>query len=53
MEEIKPFQYLHPKLAGLLGDTIAAARLRATDGLSAEAAIVYGWTGDGRVNVYA
>jgi flagellar hook-length control protein FliK len=39
--------------AGLLGDTIAAARLRATDGLSAEDAIVSGWTGDGLVNVYA
>jgi flagellar hook-length control protein FliK len=39
--------------AGLLGDTIAAARLRAADGLPSEAAIVSGWTGDGLVNVYA
>ena len=45
----------HRQAAGLLGDDIAGARLRAMDGLSAEAAIVSGWTGDGDglVNVYA
>ncbi len=45
----------HRQAAGLLGDDIAGARLRALDGLPAEAAIVSGWTGDGDglVNVYA
>lgn len=41
--------------AGLLGDAIAGARLRATDDLPAGSAVVSGWTGDGDglVNVYA
>jgi flagellar hook-length control protein FliK len=43
----------HRQAAGLLGDDIAAARLRAMDGLADGAAIVTGWTGDGLVNVYA
>jgi flagellar hook-length control protein FliK len=39
--------------AGLLGETIAASRLRATDEPRLDVAVVSGWTGDGLVNVYA
>jgi flagellar hook-length control protein FliK len=39
--------------AGLLDDTVAAARLRAIAAPAVEAAVVAAWTGDGLVNVYA